>query len=858
LKPTVEAVLDRSHRHWGRRQRRLRRAAWGLAALLLVAAAVGWWSYRRARPEVRRPGEDLAEITSRLASDLPAAAPVPQFSNVTEESGLGDFVTFRGERTSQLPEDMGAGAAWGDFDNDGDDDLFLVGAGGAMSAPPENWADSALFENRGDGTFRRVTGFPEVRLLGMAAAWGDVDGDGWQDLVVTGYDAIVLLRNHEGRFERDDGLNRPGYWAGAAWGDFDNDRDLDLYVCGYVRYDIARGGRERVSDQYGTAVPYTLNPASFEPESNLLFENDGSGRFQEVALLYGVSDQGGRSLTALWHDFDADGRLDLYVANDISDNALYLNRGDTFEDAGLAAWVADYRGAMGLAAGDWNRDGDDDLFVTHWIAQENALYDSRLNAAPQPPTQLPPGQLPPGQEPLAAAPRPLAFSDVAAPAGLGQIALQSIGWGTGFADLDSDGWLDLVVVNGSTFETKTPPKVLERQPPFLFWNEEGRRFHDLAPGSAAFAPGVGRGLALSDYDNDGDVDVLVVTLDDGVRLLRNEMQHGNWLEVELRSALPGGSWGPGDGATVVVTVGGVALRRTVTSASYLSQHSRVLHFGLGAATTIESVEVHWLAGGTQSFGGLEVDGRWRLTEGEASAERVLLGQRERVTAFWQLQREAMDAMKRDGDSAAAMALFERALELNPRHEDSRYYLANLLAAQGDLAAAQNELAEVIEANPQSHRAYKQQGVLRALYGRGDEDLAAAQAALETAVALNPEETGGLLALGEVLLLRGDEAAAEGHFVHACRSNPRAVGGFFLRAYISWRRGDSAGSADLLRQAMAARGPEWKPEGAVAEGDVARRMHREESPLAQYWQSWDGVADPARAFASLDARLGRRG
>ena len=180
---------------------------------------------------MRRPGEDLAEITSRLTSDLPAAAPVPRFSSVTEEAGLGDFVTFRGERTSELPEDMGAGAAWGDFDNDGDDDLFLVGAGGGMSAPPESWAESALYENRGDGTFRRVTALPEVRLLGMAAAWGDVNGDGWQDLVVTGYDAIVLLRNHEGRFERDDGLNRPGYWGGAACGDFDKDRELDtLYV----------------------------------------------------------------------------------------------------------------------------------------------------------------------------------------------------------------------------------------------------------------------------------------------------------------------------------------------------------------------------------------------------------------------------------------------------------------------------------------------------------------------------------------------------------------------------------------------------------------------------------------------------
>jgi tetratricopeptide (TPR) repeat protein len=837
-----------SSKVFGRRKRRLRRAAWAVTAVIVVAVAIGVWLSRRNRPETRRPGEDLAEITTRLASDLPAAAPLPRFTDVTAEAGLGAFTAFAGARSSQLPEDMGAGLAWGDFDRDGDDDLFLVSGGGTMTAPPAAWAPSELYENRGDGTFRRVEEFPETRILGMSAAWADADGDGWLDLVVTGIDSVLLFWNREGRFERDDGLSLPGYWAGASWGDFDNDRDLDLYVCGYVRYEPGRGGAQRVSSQYETAVPYTLNPASFEPERNLLFENDGTGAFTEVAALYAVSNPGGRSLSALWRDFDDDGRLDLYVANDISDNALYLNRGATFDDAGLAAWVADYRGAMGLAAGDWNRDGDDDLFVTHWIAQENALYDSRLMSAGPPA-----GAAAPAEE----AARPLAFSDVAAPMGLGQIALQAIGWGTEFADFDSDGWLDLAVSNGSTFETADEPPRLEAQAAFLLWNEAGKGFHDLAPLSPALAkPRVGRGLALADYDGDGDVDIALVTLDEGARLLRNDTPQGHWLELDLRSRGTGEAAGFGDGATVTVSVGGLRLRRGVTSASYLSQSSRTLHFGLGEAPRVDAVEVRWLGGATETYEGLDGDSRWELGEGDPVPRRKSrLTDRERVTAFWERQRAAMEAMKIDGDAPKAIGLFRSALELNPDHEDSRYYLANLLAAEGDTTTAFAEIEALLERNPRSHRGNKQWGILKAMQATGREDLEAAREALERALEINREETGSLLALGEVDLLLGDVADAEERLEWACRSNPRAVGGFFLRAYISWQRGDREESIRLLEAAQVARGPEWKPEGAAAEGDVAVKMHREDSPLARYWRAWNGDADPEGAFADLGRRLG---
>jgi tetratricopeptide (TPR) repeat protein len=840
----------------GRREHRLQRVTRLLIVLVVIAVVGGYLIYRASRPETRKPGEKLDEITELLSLDLPEDAPRPDFVDVTGDAGLADFETFVGERTSQLPEDMGSGAAWGDFDNDGDDDLFLVGAGGSLDLVPEQqWAPSHLYENDA-GHFRRVDDFPETRLMGMGAAWGDYDGDGWLDLAVSGYDRLLLFRNDQGRLTETGALaGYDGWWSGVTWGDFDNDGDLDLYVCGYVRYEKAEGRGS--SQQYGAEVPYTLNPASFEPQENLLLQNDGSGNFTDVAALFGVSNPGGRSLGALWHDLDDDGWLDLYVANDISDNALYLNKRETFEDASLAAWVADYRGAMGLAAGDWNRDGDDDLFITHWIAQENALYDSRL--ADMAGVEGASGQL--------------TFSDLAAPLGLGQVALQAVGWGTEFADLDGDGWLDLVVNNGSTLETEGEGgKELKPQPAMLFWNGDGEGFHDLAPLNPELAaPRVGRGLALSDYDQDGDLDVLKVHLGQGVQLLRNDMQSGNWLQLRLRRPSAGaGEPRHAYGAKVTVHVGDLGLRRAVGSSSYLSQSSELLHFGLGDAVAVDRIVVRWPGGESQELDGVAANSVWEIVEGEPQPRRLRggeaaaptdlaaaadLDERQRLVRFWETQRAAMDAFKRDGDCERASALFQEALALNPEHEDSRYYLANCLVSLGEVDAGLEELDTLRELSPGSHRAHKQWGVLRAVHAGSTEDLRAAQAALERSLEINLEETGGLLALGEVELLLGENDSADERFAQACHTNPRAVGGFFLRGYLAWKRGEPAESVAFLEQAVAARGPEWKPEGSVAEGDVARQMHSEFSPLSSYWERWDGsVDDPAAVFATLDAEL----
>ncbi len=899
----------RRHPHWGRRKRRLRRAVFWLAAVGVAGTAAILVTHRLDRPQEWKPGEeDLPEITQNLSRGLPAEAPAPAFTDVTAAAGLAGFRAFAGQRSSQLPEDMGSGLAWGDFDNDGDDDLFVVAAGGALTADPTTWAPSKLYENLTNGPgggqpgrFREVADFPDTRIIGMGAAWGDADGDGWLDLAVSGYDSLLLFHNDHGHLTLDRSFPSPGkgFWTGVAWGDFDGDRDLDLYVGGYVHYVEDPTAREKVSRQYGHAVPYTLNPVSYEPERNLLFENDGHGHFTEVAEKLGVANPQGRSLSVLWRDFDDDGRLDLYVANDVSDNAFYLNRSDgkhaAFEDAGLAAWVADYRGAMGLAAGDYNRDGDDDLFITHWIAQENALYDSLLADVRERDAKATAA----GSRPGPALPAGVAFSDMAAPLGLGQVALRFVGWGAQLVDLDSDGWPDLVVADGSTFERKDDPTKLEPQVPMVLWNRRGEHFYDLAPSSKLLSvPHVGRGLAVADYDLDGDPDVAIVQLDGGVQLLRNDMgphpgskpaagrgphaADAHSLEIRLRSRTPDGALhGFGDGATVVARAGGATLRRQLTSASYLSQSSRTLHFGLGAAAGVDSVEVHWLGGGIDTYPALAAGALWELREGDPTPHRVRSfgaapvrtaaradaagagspgafqvpdDPKARTLLFWRTERAAMDAIKQENDIPKATRLFREALALDPKHEDSHYYLAACLAAQGETDEALEHLRELARIDPQSHRAFKRWGTLEAEMARTPAELDEASRALEKALALNQEETGTLLVLGQVALMQGKTDLARQRLEWATTTNPKAVGGFYLRGYIAWKKGDAKAAADLLRQARTALGPEWKPAGVTAEGDVQKTMHVEETPLARFWKAWNGEPDPASAYEGLEEFL----
>jgi hypothetical protein len=556
----------------------------GLTAVLAGAGLVLW-----ARPPERAyaPGGPAEDVTRELDRHLPADRPRAVFRDATQESGL-TFRHFYGRRSTQLPEDMGSGAAWGDFDGDGHEDLFLVNVAGPLTLSTAERdispAHNRLYRNNGNGTFADVTETSGLgaRMVGMGAAWGDYDSDGSLDLAVTSHGGVHLYRNEgDGRFvevTREAGLGRfEGFWAGLSWGDYDRDGRVDLYVCGYARYRYRAEDAAKSTLEYHAVSPFTLNPSSYPPERNLLLHNDGRGRFTEVGRRAGVDNPTGRSLSAAWADFDEDGWPDLYVANDVSDNAMFRNRGDgSFEDISNSAWVADYRGAMGLGVADWDGDGDQDIFITHWLAQENALY-SNLRVAPRLPT----------------AGGKLKFMDVADSVGLGQIALDYIGWGTFFFDYDNDGRPDLFAANGSTFQREDDPSKLVPMKDQLFWNAgDERGFFEVGAlsGDAIATPRVGRGAAAADYDGDGNLDVVVVNHDAPAVLLRNEGGDGrHWLRVRAR-VKSGNRFGVG--ARVRVEAGGRTKSAQIGSqASYLSQNPYDAHFGLGPATVVDRVVV---------------------------------------------------------------------------------------------------------------------------------------------------------------------------------------------------------------------------------------------------------------------------
>jgi tetratricopeptide (TPR) repeat protein len=322
----------------------------------------------------------------------------------------------------------------------------------------------------------------------------------------------------------------------------------------------------------------------------------------------------------------------------------------------------------------------------------------------------------------------------------------------------------------------------------------------------------------------------------------------------------------------VAYVAGAALRRAVTGASYLSQSTAVLHFGLGTAEAIDRLVVRWRGTTVGSYTGLTAGRTWEIVEGEPVARATARSQparsttashpapvnqptdRERQVAFWDKYRAGMQALKVERNCPKAIALFRESLAYDASHEDSRYYLGNCLAAQGDIDGALAQYEQITRNNPQSHRGFARWGTLRAITARTAADLGRAEHALDQAYRLNPEETGALLSLGEVALMRGQRAVAQQRLASVCQTNPRATGGFFLLGYVRWQHGDGAGAADLLREARTSLGPEWKPKGATAEGDVVQKAHSETTPLSRFWESWDGTLTPSRAYAALDTYL----
>jgi enediyne biosynthesis protein E4 len=576
-------------------------------ALLVLMAGLFVFSRMARETEKYLPGRPVEGITNTLgrSTEIPSLsseAAVPPgaakasgtparplfFEEVAASSGIR-FRHFPADRSSQLPEDMGSGAAWGDFDGDGDDDLYVCNIAGSLIEKSgvreaRDSGSNRLYRNEGNGRFVDVTkeSGTGLRAFSMAATWVDYDGDTDLDLFVTCYGQNMLYRNDDGKFTDVSALSGlagiDGFWTGASWGDYDHDGDLDLYVCGYVKYEFDPADTGKTSLQYKAAIPFTLNPSSYRAERNLLYRNSGDGTFTEVAAQAGVDNPNGRSLSAAWCDFDLDGWLDLYVANDISDNAMYRNLGNgQFADISHSAWVADYRGAMGLAIGDWDNDTDFDIYVSHWIAQESAFYNNLIHVFGDTSTRSP----------------SLRFMDISDQIGLGQISLDYICWGTSFMDFDNDGLLDLFVANGSTFEDELNPKLLVPMKNLLFQNrgeEEG--FYEVGGlmGEVFSQRRVGRGAAFADFDEDGDMDIFVLNHGSSPFLLKNEGGNNhNWIKVRLQ-----GSKGNrhGLGARVLIRTGRLRQAQQVgAQSSYLSQNSVASLFGIGKAEVIDEIEV---------------------------------------------------------------------------------------------------------------------------------------------------------------------------------------------------------------------------------------------------------------------------
>lgn len=556
------------------------------------------------------PGEPVNGITAEYYKPVPKNHPNIEFTDITKLAGI-QFTHFYGVRTTQMPEDMGSGAAWIDYDQDGYDDLFVVNEAGPMTMTPDQVkkspAQCELYHNNGNGTFTNVTKKAGIHFqgLGMGVAAGDMDNDGYPDIFISAYGKNVFYRNNgNGSFTdatQKAGLGgKKGFWTGASWGDYDKDGYLDLYVCGYVQY--SQMNKHPSSQKENNEEPPDINPLAFPPERNLLYHNNKNGTFTEVSIQAGVNDPAGKSLSASWCDLNNDGWPDLYVANDVGDNALYLNMGNgTFHDVSHPAHVADGRSSMGLAIGDWNNDGEMDLFITHWLAEPNGFYVNKSDSIRK----------------IADSRQSLRFEDEADRYGLGQVSLDDVAWGTSFFDYDNDTRLDLLTINGSTNQQPDHPEYLVPMKSRLFWNEgPAKGFAEVTSvsGEALSYENVGRGAAFGDFDNDGDVDVFVVNNGSKAVLLRNDGGNkNNWLELKLvgtksnRSAI---------GARIRIVSGNVSQIREVNNqSSYLSQNSLTQHVGLAKYNKVDTLTIRWPSGLNQQFLNIPVNDRIEITEG---------------------------------------------------------------------------------------------------------------------------------------------------------------------------------------------------------------------------------------------------
>ena len=535
------------------------------------------------------------------------------FIDVTEEAGIY-FRHSNGVRTSMLPEDMGSGAGFADIDNDGDLDLYIVNIPGIYTTDPSTLSSKSmnvLYRNDGNGRFTDITNHAGVGDIGygMGCVFADYNGDGFVDLYVTNFGNNLLYQNNgDSTFTNVTevaGVDCPLWSTGACFADYDNDNDLDLYVCNYVDFDLVKfEDKKEESLQSGKFVPNALNPTVFESQDNVLYRNNGDGTFTDVTSMSGVAAAGGRSMQAIFSDFDEDYDVDLYVANDTSDNHVYRNDGNgTFTDVSAESWAADFRGSMGLAAGDYDADGDIDIFISHWIDQEYVIYRNLLKE---------------NNISLNASSQGIRFVDESYSAMLAEVTLKEIGWGTSLFDYDNDGDLDIFVANGSTFQRLDQPEVLIPQPNQLFRNEGDSTFTDISKSSGinTLPVRVSRGTTFGDYDNDGDIDIFIVNNYAKARLLKNNTieskNSNNWLKIKLigvnknRNAI---------GTKILLkTSNANQIREIYAGESYMSSNGFITHFGLGKSTKVDSIQVIWTNGKTQSLQDIKINQLIKITQ----------------------------------------------------------------------------------------------------------------------------------------------------------------------------------------------------------------------------------------------------